>query len=299
MEEVRESLEIKIGEVNSEVDEAQVALNNVQKIAEQPPSVFSPPAPPPVSYANATKKHLLVVKSTVDSMKASEKKNEISDALQDFQIVDTKFRKNNGNVILNFENQEQRDKAAEKVERLDNLSAVKSKKLLPKIMICNVNAEESKDDLVATMIHKNDYLQDIENIENKINLVFVKDAAGETKHYIHKCDPEVRGLIYKHGDEIKLEWGIYKVRARFFATICYHCCKPGHIRVNCRNKDKDPQCRKCAENHSITDCSSDVKKCINCVRAGKTDVNHCATDTLCPILKAEIARIENMTDHGY
>ena len=196
----------KINEVNSKVDQAQVTLTNVQKIAEQPSSMLSASVstPPPVSYASATKKNLLVVKSTVDTMKAMQKKNEISNALQDFQIVNTKFKTNNGNIILNFENQEQRDRAAEEVEKLENLSAVRTKKLLPKIMICNVNIEESREDLVDTMIQKNDYLQNIEDIKNKINLVFVKDAAGGTKHYILKCHPEVRGLIYRHGDEIKL-----------------------------------------------------------------------------------------------
>ena len=92
---------------------------------------------------------------------------------------------------------------------------------------------------------------------------------------------------------------MYKMRARYFATICYHCCKYGHVSDNCPNKDKDPHCRKCAENHSSRACSSDVKKCVNCLRAGKSDVNHSANDLCCPILTAEIAKIKNMTDHGY
>ena len=54
-----------------------------------------------------TKKHLLIVKSTVDSQKATEKKSEISNALQGLHIVDTKFKQRNGNVISNFETQEQ------------------------------------------------------------------------------------------------------------------------------------------------------------------------------------------------
>ena len=42
-----------------------------------------------------------------------------------------------------------------------------------------------------------------------------------------------------------------------------------------------------------------MKKCINCLRVGKSDVNHSANDLCCPILTAEIAKIKNMTDHGY
>ena len=299
LENLRVSLEEKLGEVNSKVDQVQEVLTKVEKIAEQPTSSFSPSFPPIKSYASVSKKHLLIVKSTVDSQKATEKKSEISNALQGLQIVDTKFKQSNGNVILNFETQEQRDLAVQKVGELENLSVKKAKKLLPKIMICNVSTEERKENLVHTMIQRNEYLQSIDDVTKKIELVFVKDAAGETKHYILKCHPEVRGLIFKNGDRIKLEWGVYKVRARYFATICYHCCKYGHVSDNCPNKDKDPQCRKCAENHSSRDCSSDVKKCVNCLRAGKSDVNHSANDLCCPILTAEIAKIKNMTDHGY
>ena len=57
--------------------------------------------------------------------------------------MDTKFKQSNGNVILNFETQEQRDLAVQKVGELENLSVKKAKKLLPKIMICNVSTEES------------------------------------------------------------------------------------------------------------------------------------------------------------
>ena len=49
-------------------------LTKVEKIAEQPTSSFSPSFPPLKSYASVSKKHLLIVKSTVDSQKATEKK---------------------------------------------------------------------------------------------------------------------------------------------------------------------------------------------------------------------------------
>ena len=201
-------------------------------------------------------------------------------------------------MILNFETEHQKDEAAVKVGELDDLSATKTKKLLPKIMICNVSTEENKDVLVQTIIKRNEYLQSIDDITNKMSLVYDKDAAGATKHYILKCHPEVRGLISKKGDKISLDWGVYNVRARYFATRCYHCLNYGHSQGRCPDKDKDPCCRKCAGNHSVSSCSSNVKKCINCARAGKDDVNHSAGEMCCPVLNVEIAKIKNMTDDG-
>ena len=71
------------------------------------------------------------------------------------------------------------------------------------------------------------------------------------------------------------------------------------MQAKCPTKDNDPCCRKCAGDHSVSDCSSNVKKCINCERAGKRDVNHSANEMCCPILNTEIAKIRDRTDHGY
>ena len=89
LDDLRVSLEEKLGEVNSKVDQAQEVLIKVEKIAEQPTSSFSPSFPLPMSYESVTKKHLLIVKSMVDSQKATERKSEISNALQGLQIVGT------------------------------------------------------------------------------------------------------------------------------------------------------------------------------------------------------------------
>ena len=43
----------------------------------------------------------------------------------------------------------------------------KVKKLLPKIMICNVSTEERKENLVHTMIQRNEYLQSIDDVTKK------------------------------------------------------------------------------------------------------------------------------------
>ena len=82
--------------------------------------------------------------------------------------------------------------------------------------------------------------------------------------------------------------------------MCYHCLRYGHVKSKCPVKDTEgSKCKKCAGDHSASSCTSDVKKCLNCVRAGKTDVDHSATEMCCPVLKAEIARIKSKTDHGY
>ena len=101
------------------------------------------------SYAGVTKKNLLIVKSTDTEQRTSNKKDEISRALEGIQIADAKFQKS-GNVVLNFDSEQERDVAAAKVEEIDDLSV--KKKMLPKIIICNVNAMEDREKLVGTLI---------------------------------------------------------------------------------------------------------------------------------------------------
>ena len=118
------------------------------------------------------------------------------------------------------------------------------------------------------------------------------EAARDTSHFILKCHPEVRRLIHKKGDAIKFEWAVYTVIDIYFAALCYCCLNYGHLHGKCPAKDNGPCCRKCAGDHSASGCSSGVKQCINCVRAGKGNVNHSANEMCCPILNDEIAKIK-------
>lgn len=54
------------------------------------------------------------------------------------------------------------------------------KKILPKIMLCNVSKEEDKEELLTKLIEKNECLQTIEGVKEKMKLLFEKPAAGGT-----------------------------------------------------------------------------------------------------------------------
>ena len=246
------------------------------------------------------KKNLLVVKTTDENVKATDMKSEVSQALGSTQISDARFMKG-GNIVMNFEHEELRDEAAQKLGNVEKLTTMSVKKLKPKIMICNVYKVEMKDKIIENLIGRNDYLKTIPDIENKIEILFDKPAAGGTIHYILKCDPTVREMIHRHQDRVKLEWGVYTVRDRYHTLICYYCQRYGHLEQNCNVKahDEEPACFKCAGNHRSKDCSSSEKKCINCVRFKKSTADHSANDKCCPVLISEIERIKDRTDHGH
>ena len=91
--------------------------------------------------------------------------------------------------------------------------------------------------LIDELVNRNDYLSSIENIKNKMAVMFEKEAIAGTKHFILRCDPEVKGQIFKHHDQVNLPFGHYKVRD--YSTTCYYCQAFGHTSEKFPHKDKD------------------------------------------------------------
>lgn len=242
-------------------------------------------------------KKLLIIKSN-DDENATDRKDEVGRALDDVQILDSKFTKA-GKIVINFETDEARKRAEDKLQELGNISVTHGKKLQPKLMLCNVGKEEKRETLIEHLIERNDFLSTITEIKDKMKVIFEKPAAGGSTHYIIKCDPEVRGLIHSKGDKLCLKWGRHSVYDRYHALMCFYCLKFGHKKDKCpaKTKNEHPKCFKCAEAHDGHSCRSTERKCANC-RTVKRHDDHSVSSVMCPIFAAELTRIRDNTDHG-
>lgn len=243
-------------------------------------------------------KKLLIIKSE-DQASATARKDEVGQALDDVQVLDSKFTKA-GKIVVNFETDEARKMAEDKLKAVGNISVSYGKKLHPKFMLCNVGEEEKRETLIEHLVERNDFLSTIPEVKDKMKVLFQKPAAGGTFHYIIKCDPEVRGLIHRMGDKLCLKWGRHKIYDRYHALICFFCLKFGHKADKCPAKanHEHPKCYKCAEAHDGYSCRSTERKCANC-RAVKRHDDHSVTGLSCPIFAAELTRIRDSTDHGW
>ena len=260
-----------------------------------------------MTYADKVKKdlkpvekNLVIVESAGEDANMREKKEEVANALKGMQITDTRF--SDKKIIMNFASEGEMNNAMTKLNHVNDVKAKNVKrKLSPKIMICNVHKEESKDDLMENLIERNDYLKNVDDIENKISFMFSKPASGNTVHYFLRCDPSIRKLIHDHKDCIKLEWGVYSVRDRYWVAACHHCQRYGHNEKNCTAKmnKEDPFCRHCGERHKTDQCNSPTKKCINCIRYKYSETDHVVGDRCCQVLIKEIKNVKDITDHGY
>lgn len=299
---VKQDLRSQVDEVKKGVEGVTEVVGDVSEAMKVDATAQASP-----SYAEViqqrkkrVEKNLLIVRASEENEKAIDKKDKVSQALSGVQIQDARFT-SGGNIVMNFENEATRDEAAQKLENLEKVTVKSVRKIMPKIMICNVPQEESKDTMIEFLIDRNEYLQTIPDIENKIKIIFSKPSAGGTMHYILKCDPSVRKLIHKNHDKLKLEWGVYMVRDRYHAIVCYYCQRYGHLEDNCTAKrnGEDPCCHKCAGHHRSKDCNVTEKRCINCVRFKKPTIDHSVNEKCCPIFIGELERIRTNTDHGY
>lgn len=124
-------------------------------------------------------KNLFVVKANNNEEKATDRKLDIATALAGVSINDSRFTVG-GNIIMNFDDEATRNEAAKRLKTINNMEISNVKKILPKIMLCNVSKEEDKDELLAKLIEKNECLQAIEGVNKKMKLLFEKPVLFTT-----------------------------------------------------------------------------------------------------------------------
>ena len=92
---------------------------------------------------------MLVVKAVNENNKVSENKDEVSRAHSGVQIKNARFT-TEGNIVMNFEDEDIRNLAAQKLETVSNVTTKSVKKMKLKIMICNAHKVETKETLIDT-----------------------------------------------------------------------------------------------------------------------------------------------------
>ena len=76
---------------------------------------------------------------------------------------------------------------------------------------------------------------------------------------------------------IVIEHSVCKVFEVSRHDRCYKCLTSGHKAKSCNNT---AVCSRCAGPHRSSNCDSDTKKCIFCVRKGLADHNHYSYDCI-------------------
>lgn len=296
-----------IQDQNRKIDNLQKEIKYLRDSKEQPISSQTGNKSQK-TYADVAKKqdHVLIVKPK-DDRNAKTITNELKQNINptDLQIgLNIGKTVKNGGVLIKCSKAGDLSTVKSNIELKlgDNYEVQEPKKRTPKIIIMGVREEETNIEL-AEMI-QNIILQNrIEQGENfkfepvfstkcrdgKFNLVLEVDAA--TFKVLMKCEYP----------ELYIGWNTHKIFEYYGVKRCYNCWGFNHEAKLC--KERSSYCMLCAGNHKSANCKSDVRKCINCIRANNKlnlnlDILHSATDRNCKCYQRIVDSIKKKTDYN-
>ena len=219
--------------------------------------------------------------------------------------VSNSYYAKNGTVTMTFPSAESRDEAADLLKSEYKISTKSEpfKLLSPKIKLLDVSPdifEDSDEDIIDNILSTNPAIRDLVSDGGKFKVIFKKKEDGII---VIETTANIRHAIQKINNRIYLGLQHLYVRDHIHLDQCYHCQSFGHYAGSdfCKFKDKKNTCFYCAsEDHKSKNCTNKKTvtkhRCINCIREGRAQTRHKATDPLCPTVITESLRIYARTD---
>lgn len=168
-------------------------------------------------------------------------------------------------------------------------------KKMPKIRAFGISEKLSEHHICAKLRQQN---SDIFDLNSHIEIHSVFGVSNSSRFgFKMSCDPETYSKVL-NASTLRVGWDYCRVTESIDFIRCYNCSSYHHVKAECKSKTV---CPKCAEDHSLKDCSSTVEKCINCIRHNERlklglDIHHTALSKSCPVymhlLERQRSRIE-------
>ncbi|XP_055848292.1 uncharacterized protein LOC129913568 [Episyrphus balteatus] len=275
---------------------AEIAKNNIElkKIVDEAKNISVPtPTQQKVSYAQTLKENseVIVVKPKTDQNNEktiNDLKNVINPRNMKLKINEVK-NVQNGGILIKCDKKSVKTIENEIKTNMSEYVAKIQEHRNPRINIVGMSETISEEDLVEAI--------KCQNMINDSDIKCVKIyLSHKTKKYnaIVEVNSVTNTNIMNMG-KLNIGWDRCRVYQYIRVLKCYNCCGYNHIAKYC-NKNKI--CMKCAGNHDVKDCNSDIYKCANCVSLNEQtnlqlDTHHAASDNNCPVFLRKLKAVEN------
>lgn len=263
--------EIEIKELNNRIE----SNSHQQREGSNGPSVFN-------SYAdcvkNKEKENLIIVKKKNLNDNSNLKDlvfNHLLPIKKDVEFK--KIRNRKYTLILDAKNEMQQNQVISKLQSIESISCNKPKKLIPSILIKNIERQESITDYKEYV--RDELAEDLQIDKEKINVkVIINNAKFKTVRCIVNLDYDNTSKILNRGF-VKIGFISCEVERTFKVHCCRDCLKFDHKTEDCK---VGRLCGLCSSNHSKEDScpARDDKskvKCINC------NDKHTSFSAKCPV----------------
>ena len=226
-------------------------------------------------------------------------------------VIDSKiqvkksFKDKGGNLVVVCDSTESRDALKNQVSALNNNIEMKTpKEKRPVISIVGLSKNYENEEVVDMLTQQNNFLKHFSagnNIRDHINVFAVKPLRGKPDVFqaFARISQVLREGFRTFNDKVTMGLSTCKIYDQFHIKRCNNCQGFGHYFRNCPTP-QDNVCAKCGSNHPTRECSSDNRKCVNCVK-GKLpegECKHSADDQTCPTLrKAQVDMKKHLNMH--
>ena len=257
------------------------------------------------------KSSILVIDKSEDEQTEKENMDKIEELVTSNKIdIRNSYKNKVGKTVIICKTDEQRDDLKSKIE--SNIPSIPIKSvgnLSRTIVVAGFNKHYDEDNILSSLLDHNSYLSDFialkspnsdqSKADNHIAVINVKPLKRDANlsQVILRVSSELRDLIHKNRDKLRVGMKSCQVYNRFFVKRCYGCQHFGHFHAQCPTPNI-VCCSQCAGNHETKDCGASESeiKCVNCMREGKTErIDHCASSMQCPVFIRATNKLKNNT----
>lgn len=203
----------------------------------------------------------------------------------------------NGSVIIktwsDLENKRFKNEAIDKLGDLYDVSRTRLRK--PRLFMSGLDRKYNEDEILTELQQVNHNITP----EDDIKMIFIKQNKITKKWMLSL---EVSGSTYAKlvNRYINLGWRSHYLKEDTHILRCFKCQDYHHTSNSCSNAEF---CVKCAGNHSIKSCTSDLVSCKNCLFSNnkyntKLDIKHQADNTSCNIYLSKLNKMRLNTAYS-
>ena len=232
----------------------------------------------------------LVITKDNDEDKNFEAHRTIEKVLIEHEIPLAESHQNReGDLVLTCVSKAARDNLKQLVQTANNdiiMNTPNTKQM--SITIVGLTNEYSKEEVMKSIVVQNETIKQFtanNKIEDHIKIHVVKPLRNKPTVYqvFASVSPVLRDGLRHHRDRILIGVASCKIYDRQQVMRCNNCQHFGHFAKECPTPE-EAHCGKCSGNHRTDGCTSEERKCVNCIRKGEAVFDHPTFFHGCPTM---------------